>query len=201
MDECKKPLQQQKLAPEYAKTATPSDSHISYYDQAFIASSKSYTDETYDTGATSHMSAHEDQLSNFKSIEPCPIGVAAQGVEIWAKKMGSVRIGTLKLDNVLFCKELTGTLISVGRLCDAGYWTVFTSTRGFVIDRDGQIVTRMIRDPTSDRLWNPLQEPENALSTSINQTARARLWHQRLGHAHPDAVISLLKSINQPPLC
>ena len=28
----------------------------------------------------------------------------------------------------------------------------------------------------------------------------ARLWHQRLGHDHPDSVIQLLKSLHLPPL-
>lgn len=58
----------------------------------------------------------------------------------------------------------------------------------------------MTRDPTSDRLWRPIHRPDSVLMTSTNQSTRARLWHLRLGHAHPDAVISLLKSLNLPPL-
>lgn len=128
LEECKKLLHQQKINPESAKTATSSDAHISYYDHAFAASSRTFTPDTYDSGATSHMSPDESRFTNLTPIEPRPIGVAAQGVEIWATRAGSVSIGELKLDNVLFCKELTGTLISIGRLCDAGYRTIFTKT-------------------------------------------------------------------------
>lgn len=58
----------------------------------------------------------------------------------------------------------------------------------------------MTRDPSSNRLWHPDRPPETALNVFESRTQRARLWHQRLGHAHPDYVVNILKSLQQPPL-
>lgn len=102
----------------------------------------------YDPGATSHMSPHESEFSDSRSITPRPIGVAAQGVDIWADRIGNVSFDNLKLKDVLYCKELTGTTISVGRLCDDGYREVFSKTRGYIIDQHDTIIAKMTQDPT-----------------------------------------------------
>ena len=53
----------------------------------------------------------------------------------------------------------------------------------------------MKRDPHSDRLWHPVaNHSDHALLTSPSKTYLAILWHRRVGHAHPDAVIQYLKS-------
>lgn len=146
LDECKKQLSQQKIT-EQAKTATVpiiEDSHPSYYDHAFFTSSTDHSDEVYNTGATSHMSPNLEIFTSSTPIKPRPIGVAAKGSSVWADRIGTVSIGRLNLDHVLYSKGLTSTLISVGQLCDSGYRAIFTRTRGYILDSSGEIITRMI---------------------------------------------------------
>lgn len=190
LNECNKLLEQQKISPEVARIAevTPS-----YYDQAFTVSSSLQSNEIYDTGATSHMSSWEDKFTNHQFINPCCIGVAAKGINIWATKTGSVSICRLRIDNALYFKELTGTLISVGWLCDAGYQVIFTNKQEFIMDWNDQIVGCMVCYPSSNQLWHPLHTPNTDLMTTTDQLTRSWLWHLRLGHAHPNTVISLLK--------
>lgn len=98
LDACKKLLAQHQKPSDAAKTATSTSSanvHPSYYDQAFMTKTVSHNVDTYDTGATSHMSPHLSQFENIKSITPCPIGVAAQDVDIWANRTGTVSIDNL----------------------------------------------------------------------------------------------------------
>lgn len=118
--------------------------------KSLLASSSHLSTDIFDTVATSHMSPHGNMFRNKKSIEPHPIAVAAQAIDIWATHIGSVSIGRLKLDHVLYCKELTGTLITIGHFCDAGYQAIITDKQGFIIDENDQIVSRMIHNPTSD---------------------------------------------------
>lgn len=168
LDECRKLLSQHKISTESAKTAitsTTSEVYPSYYDHAFTAHIPPSNDEVYDTGATSHMSPDLSRFSSSTSIKPRLIGVAAKASTIWADRMGFVSIGQLTLNDVLYSRELTGTLVSVGRLCDAGYRAVFTKKNWYILSSTGNVIARMTRDPTSDRLWHPYQPPENSLTT------------------------------------
>lgn len=107
--------------------------------------------------------------------------------------MCCVNLGPLSLKNVLYSDQLTGNLVSVGRFCDDGYLAVFRKTDGYIIDKDQRVVLRMRRDPSSDRLWHPhVNPPHHAYYTTTTKTDVAALWHRRLGHAHPDAVIQYL---------
>lgn len=73
LDACKKLLEQHQRSSDTAKTATSTSSadiHPSYYDQAFMARLTSHDADTYDTGATSHMSPHLSQFEDIKTIAP-----------------------------------------------------------------------------------------------------------------------------------
>lgn len=59
----------------------------------------------------------------------------------------------------------------------------------------------MTRDPYSDRLWHPNISPSYLAYTSITtRNDLATLCHRRLGHAHPDAVITHLKQHSKTTL-
>lgn len=167
--------------------------HPSYYDTAFSAFESSLP-TVFDTGVSSHMFGEKKAFKTLRTSEPSRIAVASKGGEMWSKAKGSVSIGSLTLKNVLYSNRLTGNLISIGRLCDDGYTAVFHQKSGILLDSNRQIVLRMIRDPRRDRLWHPSVMPlHTALSTSVHRTNHATLWHQRLGHAHPDSVIQYLR--------
>lgn len=154
LDECKKQLDQQKKKPKQAQSAvniSEGSVHPSYYDHAFTASS-ALSNSVFDTGASNHMISEFSIIDNPQPIPPSCIVVAAKVSDIWATQTGLVSLGRLHLSQVLYSKELTGNLISIGRLCDAGYRVVFSQTSELVIDKNDEVIIRMTRDPLSDRL-------------------------------------------------
>lgn len=166
---------------------------VSYYDTAFSAF-QSKLPNVFDTGATSHMFGEREAFDSLSMSEPSQIAVASKGGEIWAKARGSVTIGNITLRNVLYSNKLTANLISIGKLCDDGYTAVFHQKTGYLFDSNRRIVLRMIRDPRLDRLWHPNVMPtHSAFSTTTSRADQATLWHRRLGHAHPDAIIHHLR--------
>lgn len=186
-----------KAKPQVAQVAQSSgeaEVHPSYWESAFSATTSSSIPTFGDTGATSHMFSDRSKISDIQSISPTRIGVASKDGAIWAKHKGKVRYGSITLTDVLFSTKLTGNLISIGRLCDDGYWAVFDKHTGTVSDSQGRIVLRMHRSARTNNLWMPISLPQSslALMTSSNTVNTARLWHNRLGHLHPDAVIHFL---------
>lgn len=167
---------------------------LSYYDEAFSVSSSRVPD-IFDTGATTHMFADQSRMKDLVAIPPSRIGVASKTGSIWATLKGSVNYHGLILKNVLHSPELTANLISIGRSCDSGIVAVFRSQDGVLIDSSKRVVLRLTRDSSSDRLWHPKvsQCHSSALTTSANKSDLPALWHQRLGHLHPEGVINFLK--------
>lgn len=134
-------------------------------------------------------------LDNPTNISPTQISVASEDGDIWATHQGSVDIGFVRLSNVLYSKKLTSNLISVGCLCDSGFKAIFYSHHGYIKDQSDRILVRMKRDPNRSRLWHPITSShEHALLSTNHCLSLARLWHLRMGHAHPDAVIRYLRS-------
>lgn len=165
---------------------------VSYYDTAFSAIDTRLP-TVMDTGASSHMFGDKNVFSSLHPTTTSHIGVASMGGSIQSTSRGCVKIGHLTLRNVLYSNQLTGNLISVGRLCDDGYSAVFRKKDGVILDKDRCIVIWMKPDPWSDQLWHPCVNLSNqALFTSGTKTDLATLWHRCLGHAHPDAVIHYL---------
>ena len=170
---------------------------ISYYDEAFSAFSSRVTKvpDIFDTGATTHMFSDKSRFNNLTSISPSCIGVASKEGSIWATQKGSVNFHGLTLRNVLHSPELTANLISIGLLCDSGIVAVFRAQDGLLINSDKQVILRLTRDPNSDRLWHPMVSfiHSSAMTITMSKADIASLWHQRLGHLHPDGVILFLK--------
>lgn len=168
--------------------------HISYYEEAFTASVNPSRD-IFDTGATAHMFSDTSRMTSLIDIPPSCIGVASKDGSIWASVKGSVNLFGITLRNVLHSPELTGNLISIGRLCDDGYVAIFRAQDGVILNFSKQVVLRLTRDSKSDRLWHPAvsHKSHHALSTSISKSNLATSWHRRLGHLHPDAVIGFLR--------
>lgn len=129
------------------------------------------------------------------NIPPSRIGVALKDGSIWASVKGSVNLSGTTLRDVLNSPELTGNLISIGRLCDDGYTAIFQSQDGAILDQDKKVVLRLFRDPKSDQLWH-LQVSQiihEAFSAATTKADIALLWHRRLCHLHPDGVILFLR--------
>lgn len=206
-----------------SSTPPESDLHPSYYDQAFCANSDEPRSQMYidsfhyafastntdiiakiifDSGASSHMFKDASLFKIIKAIPPTKITVASKDGGIWATHKGSVHFRKLNLENFLYSDQLTSNLVSIGRLCDVGYSVVFQSSTGYILDQQQKIVMTLARDVNSDRLWHPNMDESAFLGTASPSTppnsTLASLWHWRLGHLHPDAVIQKLKDMGGP---
>lgn len=198
LEECKKQLadlkKEKKSESVNIAVDTSDEVHPSYYDTAFSATTSIPCDSIFDTGSTAHMFKDISLLHNPTKISPTRISVASEDGEIWATHQGSTDIGSVRLSNVLYSSKLTNNLISVGRLCDSGFEAVFRRHVGYIRDRFGRTLIRMKRDPQSSRLWHLITPThEQASLTTVTKSSQARLWHLRLGHAHPDAVIKAVR--------
>lgn len=87
-----------------------------------------------DTGASSHMFGEKAAFSSLHQTSPSHIEVASKGGFIVSTSRGGVKLGALSLKNILYSDQLTGNLISVGRLCNDGYLAVFQKTDGYLLD-------------------------------------------------------------------
>lgn len=178
-----------------ATTSTHQDEvNLSYYDEAFITSI-THSRDIFDTGATSHMFSNHGRLSHPVDTPPSRIGVASKSGAIWSTVKGSVHLSGITLRNVLYSPELTGNLISIGRLCDDGYVAIFRAQDGVILDKSRNILLRLVRDPKSDRLWHPTVShvTHDAYSATTSKADVALIWHRRLGHLHPDGVIEFVR--------
>lgn len=193
-----------KAKPKQAKVASSAtDTSTSYWDAAFTCHESTSNDsEIADTGASTHMYQDISKLSDIKNTSPVSILIASKDGSIVASKQGKVAVGSVTLTKVLQSDQLSSNLISIGRLCDEGHVAVFRRTEGAIIDNNGLPVIKFTRDPHSDKLWHPVRrfEPQSAHLTQTDNCLTADLWHRRLGHLHPDGVISLLKTIGRTPL-
>lgn len=63
-----------------------------------------------------------------------------------------------------------------------------------ILDVNDKVVMRLQRNEKTNRLWfiNYSIPSTRALYTSIPNSDLAKLWHDCLGHSHPDAVIKFL---------
>lgn len=151
------------------------------------------------SGASSHMFNDASLFATLQAIPPTRINVASKDGGVWATHRGSVKFGKLHLDNVLYSPQLTSNLVSIGRLCDAGYTTVLQLVNAYVVNHQQEVIMKLMRDLSSDWLWHPkLSETAlhvYSLTHTLPKSSIASLWHLRLGHPHPDAIIKKLKTI------
>lgn len=97
-----------------------SEVDVSYYDTAFSAMTTSLPN-VMDTGASSHMFGEKKPFNSLRPTSPSSIVVALKTGSILLRYQGCVNLGSLILSDVLYSDQLTGNLISIGRLCDDGY--------------------------------------------------------------------------------
>ncbi|MBW0529477.1 hypothetical protein O181_069192 [Austropuccinia psidii MF-1] len=86
-----------------------------------------------DSAADVHVSGiNPDFMLKKKLINPLILNLASSSKSTYLTGIGSLTIwtanGTLTVDNVYFCEDICFTILSLGRLVETGYHTLFTST-------------------------------------------------------------------------
>ena len=202
-----------KFAKYRAKAAkhhdSDSDSDVEGNTGAFVASVNGTFGESIadrwiiDSGATRHMTFQQDLLTDycqFNKPEKVGLGdgrmVDAVGT---GRVMVSMPLGRGKqfktaITRVLLVPQLSCNLFSVCAAAMKGNMVEFGHTKCWIRNKNGKLVGK---GRLVDKMYQldcciiP-SKPERA-SVAQNQTSKADLWHQRLGHVHGNQLKQMAK--------
>jgi Reverse transcriptase (RNA-dependent DNA polymerase)/gag-polypeptide of LTR copia-type/Zinc knuckle len=154
-----------------------------------------------DTGASDHFCPERDKFVNYKPKPTSPI-YAADGRALNAIGEGDITCWIsngegrthITLKKAIHAPDMANTLISVGRLDDAGLVAIFGGASCKIQTKDGKVIGIA---PKHDRLYRPILEfDEGQLRTANVAVKRVSLAdaHRILGHISYPAVRFAIKS-------
>src|ERR1700678_1302435 len=154
------------------------------------------TAELYDSGDRKHISPYRNRFENFQSIIPRHFHAANKQTFSTTGKgelVIDVPSGTgdtqLRLHDVLYSAEVGYTLVSVGRLDEAGFTVKFGGGKCVLVGEDGVEVG--VVPKTSTRIYKV--EHEEAVANVAEERLTLDALHRRMGHISLDAARKLLK--------
>lgn len=152
----------------------------------------------FDSGATSHMTNDASILEKLDGSSESTI-LLADGKSTKAVGMGTGRLisvdgdgirKNVTLANVYHVPSLAGNLLSVSKIADLGFEVVFDKAGCKVLQR-GKVVLIGVR---KGGLYHLKQIPEQALLAGAKHgDSCLHLWHRRLGHRDPEAVLKIVR--------
>ena len=152
--------------------------------------------ELYDSGCTNHISPYRNQFENFQSITPRHFR-AANKQTFSTTGRGELVIDVphgdgatqLRLLDVLYSAEVGYTLVSIGRLDEAGFTVVFGGGQCMLRGEDGVEIGVVPR--TSTRVYKV--EREEAVASAAEERLTLDKFHRRMGHISIDVARKLIK--------
>ena len=158
-----------------------------------LAAKVGYTDEPafesqvkiFDSGSSRHISPYQNSFIKFEAINPYPLQTAncqrfhaiGKGDMTLSVPNGN-NMSILHLKNVLYSPEAGYTLISIGRLNDDGYSTIFSDRKCIISKRDGNQVAEIQRNDKGLYKF-----PSDAgVDINIADESSLNLVHHQLGH-------------------
>lgn len=154
------------------------------------------TVELYDSGTTRHMSPERDRFLTYKEIEPKAISGANQE-QFYAIGTGDMSISVpnkdgeskIRLTEVLHAPKLGVTLISIGRIDEAGYSCIFSGGELVINDTKGSTIGRI---PRRKGLYAVERTPLESANLAVAKLSLEQL-HRAMGHISYDTVKKLIK--------
>ncbi|MBW0550222.1 hypothetical protein O181_089937 [Austropuccinia psidii MF-1] len=146
-----------------------------------------------DTGSQVHVSGC---LNNFSSLQPLdqslPLSLVSPSALVHATHRGTMKMPwtNAELKGVLFCKEINGTLVSLGQLINQGLQPNFRGNNILVLDGEDNIFlfakfcnnTWTVSDPLKNCKPGHVDLAPKTLICAITKN-NSYDWHCRLGHA------------------
>ena len=154
--------------------------------------------ELYDSGASRHMTAYRNRLENYVSIVPKPIAAADKRF-FQATGKGNLRIKipngnsttSILLTDVLYCPDMGLTLVSISKLADAGFQSLF-GTRCKIFDQKRKVIGEVPRRSGLYRVDHSFGGQETG--GVAKEVLTAEELHRRMGHIAPEAAKRMISS-------
>ncbi|MBW0530953.1 hypothetical protein O181_070668 [Austropuccinia psidii MF-1] len=145
------------------------------------------------TGSQVHVSGCHNYFSSWQPLEQTlPLSLASASALVHATHRGTMIMPwtNSELKEVLYCKQISGTLISLGQLINHGYNPMFQGNDILVLDKEGRIFlfakfcndTWVVSDPLkicTNEFITPASKP---LIYAITKN-KSYDWHCCLDHA------------------
>lgn len=135
-----------------------------------------------DSGATRHMTPHDDLLENTKN-ESDKI-TAANGAQIKVTGSGNGKFtlgdGNVNVSNILHVPDLAVNLLSVSQIVKNGNTVVFDPDGCAIYNSDKK---KVLSCKSSGGIYRVGANDEKCFMTKNSQQS-ALIWHRRLGHAN-----------------
>jgi hypothetical protein len=158
--------------------------------------------ELYDSGSTQHLSPYRDQFTSYRDIPPRPFTAANQQTfnatgtgDMVIEVPDGVDTSKLALTEVLYSPEIGYTLISVGRLDDAGLSATFGQGKCEILGSDGERIGAIPKSGKGlYRVVHESVEPQSSADSANAATTRITPLeaHRRFGHIAPAAAKRLV---------
>ncbi|MBW0512436.1 hypothetical protein O181_052151 [Austropuccinia psidii MF-1] len=163
-----------------------------------------------DSGVSIHLSGSEKFATDLRTIHPFCIFFADSNLSITITQIAMLRIlvkgGVVVISNVLFSNKVSGTILSVGRLCKAGVFPLFSGLMLSLVVCDCLITTTFHNNCwwmnvklQEGTIESAAETPSlsliemNPLSFPSTSKLSCQEWHVRLGHASDRVVRYFLK--------
>ena len=147
------------------------------------------------SGASQHLSRHRSQFSTYKAVSQTQSITIADGTRLQVHGIGDIeimtKVGAIRLTDVWQVPNIGASLISVGRMVDAGYTVEFgrttclISNRGVKTDlgyRNGSLYYLIQESPLPNPESTPGDIANLGLTTNQSSAATLEIWHRRLCH-------------------
>ena len=161
-----------------------------------MAVQESDTCELFDSGASRHMSPFRKSFITYREIEARPITAANKNVfhaigigDVIIKVPNGATSSTILLRDVLHAPDLALTVVSIGRIVQAGYSVEFNQDNCIIRKRDGSTIGRI---PAGS---NGLFKLDHAFAAiTSDKSVDIHALHRQLGHISLDAIRALIRS-------
>ncbi|PPQ83632.1 hypothetical protein CVT26_000950 [Gymnopilus dilepis] len=152
--------------------------------------------ELYDSGCTRHLSPNRADFENYVEITPKSF-LAANKQTFSASGKGELVVDVpngadtsqLRLTEVLYSPEVGYTLISVGKLDDAGFSLTFSDGKCVITGPDGERVGEVPKNRKG--VYKVEHEAEEA--NRAEETLTLDQLHRRMGHISPSIAQKLVE--------
>jgi Pol polyprotein, beta-barrel domain/GAG-pre-integrase domain/Zinc knuckle len=142
--------------------------------------------DVYDSRASSHMSPDRHRFTKFREIPPYPIAAADKAI-FNATGIGDMRVAIpndkvtnyITVKDVLYCKDLAFTLISLTKCDKAGFTVLLRDKHCMIRDPKGTTVGRI---PLIGGLYKVKHSRLTGFANAVHRTLSIDKVHRRLGH-------------------